>query len=105
MRTPRRWMALAAAIAILTIALLPTTGVAAPGGIKLFNPPNEESFGDPDTPIGPVIVPLGNCTLVITTKLALFQSGAEVKRARGVGVILGDGGRNIRRAMIERAKR
>jgi hypothetical protein len=50
MRTPRRWMALAAAIALLTVALLPANGAAGTRGIKLYNPPSEEYVGDPDIP-------------------------------------------------------
>lgn len=50
MRTPRRWMALAAAIALLTVALLPANGAAGTKGIKLYNPPSEEYVGDPSIP-------------------------------------------------------
>lgn len=50
MRTPRRWMALAAAIAILTLALLPGNAAALTGGIKLYTPPNDDYNGEPDIP-------------------------------------------------------
>ncbi len=51
MRTPRRWMVLWAAIALMFIALLPTEG-AAGGKIKFITPPGDEYFGDPDMPGG-----------------------------------------------------
>ena len=51
MRTPRRWMVLWAAIALMFIALLPTEG-AAGGKIKFITPPGDEYFGDPDIPGG-----------------------------------------------------
>ncbi len=57
MRIPRRWKALATAIALLAIMLQPGDGAALTGGIKLPNPPSEEYLGDPDIPIGSLIVP------------------------------------------------
>jgi hypothetical protein len=49
-------MALAATLVLLSIALLAVDRAAA-AGIKLWTPPNEEYFGDPDAPGGPLTIP------------------------------------------------
>ncbi len=77
MKTPRRWMALAAAIALLTLLLLPVERAAA-AGIKFWTPPNEEYFGDPDTPSGPVAFAWwlgGRVSLAVVSRSVSVRSG------------------------------
>lgn len=51
MRSPRRWMAICAAVALAATALTPLEGEAA-GWIKFLDPPDENYYGDPDIPDG-----------------------------------------------------